>query len=174
MPLEIVSWTSGCQLDLGPTEVTQQFRRVPATAGRIPVAPGAGERGVWPLLAGSAEDRVLGSDSFRADFPSQTPDLQDPDFPPGSQIKVGLHGVSLLALLKDQAGRSVLTPAVMTVPAPPSGEGLPADSPTSGWVQWSREVSGTRHLPPGSLSDGRPLVMSMPRAVNSSYIERPI
>ena len=80
------------KLGLSPTEVTQQSRRVPAIEGRITVTPSTAERDAWPLLAGSAQQgRVLGSDSFRADSSSQTPDLQDPDFPPGSQIKADLQ-----------------------------------------------------------------------------------
>ena len=135
------------------------------------------ERGAWPLQAGSSQDRVPGSDSFRADFPSQTLDLQDRDLPPGSQIKTSLHGVGLPALVKDQAGCSVLAPAARTDPPLPGREACPAcpaDSTTAGRVQRSEEASGLgRHPPLGVcqvLDD--PLVMRPPQAVNSSNGER--
>ena len=50
------------------------------------------------------------SNHFRADFLTQTPDLQDSEVPPVSQVKTGLHGAGLPAVLKDQTGRSVLVP----------------------------------------------------------------
>ena len=71
--------------------------------GRADFTTGAGAKGTWLLQTGSSQDRDLGSDPSRADSLTQAPDLEDLGGPPKSQVKTGLTGSDLLALVKDQA-----------------------------------------------------------------------